>query len=77
MQNWLKLLFQIIKEPYKQIESDEIEETNLEELNGSVIKGQEDTRKLWASWVKRNKKSIPTAPIPSGAKLIKVSFQII
>ena len=63
-----------IKDPYKEPQSDLVEDIDPTELNGKLIAGQVKTCKLWKSWFAKKKTLMPAATVENNAELSKTKF---
>ena len=63
-----------IKDPYKEPQSDLIDDIDPTELTGKLIAGQVKPRKLWKSWAAKKKTLMPAAKVENNAELSKTKF---
>ena len=61
-------------DPYKEPQSDPVEDIDPTELTGKLIAGQVETRKLWKSWLAKKKTVMPAAKVERNAELSTTRF---
>ena len=61
-------------DPYKEPQSDPVEDIDPTELTGKLIAGQVKTRKLWKTWVAKKKTLMPAAKVENNAQLSSTKF---